>query len=341
MQRRSFERKDGVLHDTYVDAEGEITIVNMPEGAMRKLCWRPGRGPVKRRMRTIGVTASLEAMLARWSAAPEGEVGVDDLLLVARVGDDRFVPAVERQLMAMNESGRVRKEATRVAAIARCLLALVPWHVGAARALAELLFARGLSDFERTRVAAHLAQAFLPTRRTDAMNILQEALLRLLNGSGQLSFGPQFYSCVGPLFQMQPDATLRRCRAEFARRKESARSALIANMRILPGSDVLAVLYAQIGKESSPRLRFRLMTVLGQFVNRREVRAILKRTLADESPWWRWQAVQELWRVECEVARRHATELERLEPDPLLRRLLRTTARVSEQFVQLGRHKGG
>jgi hypothetical protein len=89
------------------------------------------------------------------------------------------------------------------------------------------------------------------------------------------------------------------------------------------------MLRGHLGREASPRLRFRLLTYLDELVPVRTRGAVLADALVLESPWWRWQAIQELWRLRSsEAASLAATQLQR-EPDELLRDLLEQAVKAA------------
>lgn len=216
-----------------------------------------------------------------------------------------------------------------LASLAEGILLFDPSHVPSAQALSEALHSCSISDFERMSVAASTSRAFRFEFETQAMHGLRKALVRLAEDA-DAPWGRSIFSCLNHLLRLTRETTLARCGADLAHGDELTRESLIGRLGEVAGADVLFLLRRHVEHETSPRLRLRLLILLGEFVPDRTRVAILRDALALDAPWWRWQAVQELWRTKPATARELARSQLLNEPDRLLQELLREAVVVSE-----------
>jgi hypothetical protein len=246
-----------------------------------------------------------------------------------RLGDKESVIALEerlRELITRWSSSNVASLCDAAAAI----LSLDPTHCEAARLLTSALLAVDQSVYVRTQVAGSIGDALQLDRETEAMFELRDALATVVRGQNSVAWGPFAYSCLRHLARFEREETLRRCEEDLSERDEWDRGMLLNELAEVPGADVMALVRRRLGAEESPRLRVRMMRMLGDLVPDRNRAEILRRALADASPSCRFLAIKALARLPPEAALDLAKRSLRGEPDEHLRRLLAEAVEITK-----------
>ena len=339
--RRAFVRKGQDCFDSYTDEQGRACAVRVPIVRVDRLVWASSRVPDPPGRAPTEVARARRERLLEKLASRESPVTVRDYVEAGRVGDSEVAELLGRRMADVQrrahlEAGDIsgkREEFALLVAAAEAMLTLVPCHVGAAVMLSELLYSARDED-ARARVAAAVAAVYRPESHGEAMTCLRDALVRLLSRAPQRpQWGPDMIACVGVLLDIDRAMVLARCRDYLRMPHERVRRDVIWRLGRVAGGDVASVLVAHVRKETSPRLRVDLLVLVGDLLSRRAREQILLAALANESPWWRWQALQQLWRVPPAVAIQLAGTALAAEVDPLLRTLLSDAAEAASAIA--------
>lgn len=336
-QQRIFRREGDAFCDEWTTHEGQRVTIKLPRGALIRpgerspvLVWAPDHEPRSAEQTSPADPSEREHLAQRLRIASASDLTAADAHRAWRLGDPRVSTDLSRLFSELvRQDPESSDQLSVLAAVAEAILLFDPSHVAAAKALERAICSTTLSTFHRSSVSASLARAYRSEFLTEAMASLRDTILRLLELPVPRGWSPATYPCLGHLARLARKATLRRCTADLLSTDEATRESLLNRLSQIAGADVLLMLRGHLGREASPRLRFRLLTYLDELVPVRTRGAVLADALVLESPWWRWQAIQELWRLRSsEAASLAATQLQR-EPDELLRDLLEQAVKAA------------
>lgn len=304
------------LTDTYTTAEGAKIGVIMPERVLRGLFFLKRRPAMARE----ASDEMAEAWAGRMREATVAEdLSLDDLAEMKRFATLELVSRLER-LLAGPLPVRDAEWKARVR-VASAICEIVCCSNEAAACLVDAL--RSPSVAVRDAAAFAVGRAVRPDVKTSAMVALLAAAKQEIDACGPKGWPRHAYSWISVLALAEPETTLRRCWEELSRAPEEDRFWLVVAMAKQRHAEALAQLARHLERERSSRVGLRILVEVGPGVSAQQRRDVLRRALNDDSPWWRWQAVQELWRVPAPSASRLARRSLAREPDPILQELLR------------------
>ncbi len=305
------------IHDQYVTAEGASIGVRMPGAVIRGLAWAVENRTLPAQ-RILAEPARREWVARLRTATSPVEVSVEDGHLAKHCATPEDLSRMELLLTGGSE-------ANESAWVARVRLAGWICELSACSVLAAIVVAEGLGapwDRVRDAAASSTGRAIRPGINTPAMNMLRDGAKRALADYGMAGWPRYGYSWAGILGLVDPLEARRRCREELSLAKEDDRLWLITAMAKYRNTEMIQLLRGHLHSEDSPRVALRILVEVGAGVAQKRRLIVLRDALSDASPWWRWQAIQELWRLEPRHARPLAADALLTEPDPILTDLL-------------------
>ncbi len=321
-RHRPFASGSGdLVSDEYTTAEGVSVGVRMPRAVIQHLAW--SKGTHQPTLAPVTENVELEWAKRLGAAAHSADVSLEDGALARRFATSESLELLEKLLASDSAEADEAAWGPRVR-LAGVVCGLTFCSRAAASTLAEAL--RSSRPGVRDAAAFAIGRAIRPGVHTPAMAILLSAVNDLLAAHSSPGWPRFAYSWAGALVCLEPKATIRRCREELERAAEDDRLWLVAAMARHRNAEALALLCRRLRSESSPRVGLRILVDVGAGVRERQRQASLGAALRDDSPWWRWQAIQELWRIRSGPARELLAATLSAEPDPLLRDLMLSAA---------------
>jgi len=306
------------VFDEYTTAEGIVVGVKMPGAVIRSLTW------LKHLNGSCVEARGRESESSEWAhrirnATQAADISVEDGYLARRLATAESLVHLER--IALNGGAdtdmAARKARVRLAGV---VCELNSCHTATASILVEAL--RSPHVEIRDAAAFAIGRAIRHLIHTPAMTVLLSAVEGALTAYASPGWPRFAYGWSGVLAFVEPRGTLRRCRQELERAAEDDRLWLVSAMAKYRNGEALTLLRRRLCREPSPRVGLRILVEVGGGVSKQRRQMSLYAALSDESPWWRWQAIQELWRIESNPAHELLTAALSEEPDPLLRDLM-------------------
>lgn len=332
---RCFERTGDLLIDVYArNAVDKPVSFQAPLAALQRLRWDIGIAASPHRPDSGLLEQQRLALRSRVLGVAADELSSIDFREIRRLGDGGSAAVLERRLPDL-VARWATSEFVLLADAASAILSLNPTHTESARLLTAALLSPKHDNFVRTQVAGSISDALRLDRDTEAMFALRDALVGLLTNKDGIDWAPFAYSCVRHLADLDRSHTLKRCEEDLRERDEWERGMLLNELAQIPGADVLGLVRRHLGGERSPRVRMRIMRMLGELMAERERAEILRSALGDASPSCRFMAIKALHRLKAETALRLAKRSYAVEPDEYLRRLLSEAVELTRARAQV------
>lgn len=327
---RRFRRSGELLVDVYGrNAAQKAVSFQAPVAALERLRWEAASVAPPERPSGEALEAQRLALRQRLRALSANDLTPLDFRDVRRLGDAKSVLILQERLpeLVIKWSS---SDVAFLADAAAAILAVDSTHGESARLLTSALLSEDQTVYVRTQIAGCISDALRLDRETEAMFELRDALAAVARGQNPIAWGPFVYSCVRHLAKFERLETLRRCEEDLRERDEWDRGMLLNELAEVPGADVMTLVRRQLGAEESPRLRVRMMRMLGDLVPDRSRAEILRRALGDASPSCRFLAIKALARLPPQAALDLAKRSLRGEPDEHLRRLLAEAIKITK-----------